>query len=138
SEVDLKTAYLELGELIFTTGKHLLHFIGLDKTFGLRQDDLVGYGRMLHYHKIKETVLLNPNWCGAHFDHGVFTGLMPAYYFREGEEVEEPQEAGLFIMPARGNQFEKIHAADKSILLFQAGEFAQLATHDHIRATKHL
>lgn len=137
-EVDLQTPYLALGELIFKTGKHVLNAIGVNETLGIHHDGLVGYGRMLHYHKEGNATNAYPNWCGAHFDHGVFTGLMPAYYFRQGEEVEEPQEAGLFIMPAYGNRFEKVFAADKSILLFQAGEFAQLATHDHIRATKHL
>ncbi len=137
-ELDLKTPYIELGELIFQVGKHVLNFIGLDNTVGINHDGLTGYGRMLHYHKIDDTTQINPNWCGAHLDHGVFTGLMPAYYFKDGKEVEEPAEAGLYIMPSNSNQFEKINASDKSILLFQVGEFAQLASHDQIRATKHL
>ena len=137
-EVNLKTPYLELGELIFRTGKHLLNFLGLNETLGIHQDGLQGYGRMLHYHKEKETRQTNPNWCGAHFDHGVFTGLMPAYYFRDGEEVSEPEEAGLFIRPTNGKNFEKVKASDKSILLFQVGEFGQLASNDHYRATQHL
>jgi len=137
-EVDLKTAYQALGQLMFDTSKMVLQFLGVNEAIGLAHAEISGYGRMLHYHQERDTRNLNPNWCGAHFDHGVFTGLMPAYYFSGGEEVDEPEEAGLYIFPTQGRNFEKIKAADKSILLFQVGEFAQLATHDQIRATKHL
>jgi len=136
-EVDLKTPYLSLGELIFITGKMVLDAIGLNTIAGLNHEGLVGYGRMLHYHKESDATNVNPNWCGAHFDHGVFTGLVPAYYFRSGEAVAEPEEAGLFIKPTDREGFEKIYADDKSILLFQVGEFGQLASHDRIQATKH-
>lgn len=136
-EVDIKIAYLNLGELIFKIGKLVLNAIGLDESVGLNLDKLVGYGRMLHYHKENNTENGNPNWCGAHFDHGVLTGLVPAYYFRDEVEIDEPEEAGLYIMPSDGQQFEKINANDKSILLFQVGEFGQLLSHDTIRATKH-
>jgi isopenicillin N synthase-like dioxygenase len=135
-EVDLKTSYLKLGELIFNTGKLVLKAIGLDERIGLEHDRLLGYGRMLHYHKEKEPNA-NPDWCGAHFDHGVFTGLVPAYYFKDGNAVQEPEEAGLYITPTHGNTFEKIHADDKSILLFQVGQFGQLISNDRIRATRH-
>jgi isopenicillin N synthase-like dioxygenase len=137
-EVDLKNPYLNLGELIFKTGKHLLNFIGMDNAIGIHHDSLIGYGRMLHYHKEKDTHNNNLNWCGAHFDHGIFTGLVPAYYFQDGKEVDEPDDTGLFILPTYGKDFEKVHVEDKSVLLFQVGEFGQLASHDQIRATKHL
>ncbi len=137
-EVDLKTPYLELGKLIFETGKRVLNFIGVNDTLGIQHDDLVGYGRMLHYQKESDTTNANPNWCGAHFDHGIFTGLAPAYYFRDGIDVAEPEESGLFIKPTNSNDFIKINSADKEILIFQVGEFGQLATHDTICATKHL
>lgn len=137
-EVDLKTPYLELGELIFNTGKVLLNIIGLNDSVGLNHEKLVGYGRMLHYHKESDTTNENPNWCGAHLDHGVFTGLIPAYYFRDGIEINEPEEAGLYIVPSDGNQFEKINSSEKEILLFQVGEFGQLISDDHIKATKHM
>ena len=137
-EVELKTPYLALGELIFNTGKHILNCIGLNEAIGINHARLAGYGRMLHYHKVHETLPSNANWCGAHYDHAVFTGLMPAYYFRDGLAVPEPDEAGLFIMPTNNQAFKKINATDKSILLFQVGEFGQLASHDKIRATKHL
>lgn len=137
-EVDLRTAYLTLGELIFKTGKLLLDVMGLNEVVGLKHDLLVGYGRMLHYHKENDLTNENPNWCGAHFDHGVFTGLVPAYYFRDGKEVDEPIEAGLCIASSEDQVLEKIHANDKSILLFQVGEFGQLVSNDRIRATRHI
>jgi len=137
-EVDLKTPYLELGELIFKTGKVLLNIIGLNDNIGLNHDKLVGYGRMLHYHKENDIINDNPNWCGAHLDHGVFTGLIPAYYFRDGIEINEPDEAGLYIVPSDGDQFEKVNSSEKEILLFQVGEFGQLISNDHIKATKHM
>lgn len=136
-EVDLKTPYIALGELIFNIGKQVLDLIGLNASAGINLDNVIGYGRMLHYHKENHVSSTNQNWCGAHFDHGIFTGLIPAYYFRAGIEVEEPAEAGLFVIPANGNKFEKINAVDKSTLLFQIGEFGQLALHDQVYATKH-
>lgn len=137
-EVDLRTPYLALAELIFSVGKELLNALGINATIGLPPEDLKGYGRMLHYHKENPAISTNPNWCGAHFDHGVFAGLVPAYYFCNGEEVDEPEEAGLFIAPSGSNKFEKISATDKSILLFQVGEFGQLLSNDKIKATKHV
>lgn len=136
NEIDIKTPYLDLGELMFETGKKILDFMGLNEGVGLPLDHLVGYGRMLHY--LADDSIQNPNWCGAHLDHGVLTALMPAYYFRNGIEIDEPQDVGLYIMPSNSERFEKIDAADKSIMLFQVGEFLQLASNDRIRATKHL
>ncbi len=141
-EVDIKTTYLALGELIFATGKKVLNFIGINEKMGIPHEKLTGYGRMLHYHMdmacLEKQTHSNEDWCGAHFDHGVFTGLVPAYYFRDGVEIDEPDEAGLFIYPTNGTQFEKVPAQEKNILLFQVGEFAQLASHDQICATKHI
>lgn len=134
-EVDLRTPYLVLGELIFNIGKDLLKVIGLDERVGLQPEHLVGYGRMLHYYK-DDAQSENQSWCGAHFDHGVFTGLIPARYYQDNVEVEEPRDSGLYIAPAHSAEFIKI-CADKSILLFQVGEFGQLISNDRIRATKH-
>ncbi len=136
-EMNLRTPYLQLGELIFATGKKLLTAIGIDETVGLPHDSLNGYGRMLHYHQEVELLNNNPDWCGAHFDHGLFTGLIPAYYFCDGKEVAEPEEAGLYIVSTDGVDFEKVDVTDKSVLLFQVGEFAQLLTDDRIKATQH-
>jgi isopenicillin N synthase-like dioxygenase len=136
--VDLRTAYLGLGELIFATGKSLLRAIGLDEQIGLRHDLLSGYGRLLHYHPEKNTTPAHQDWCGAHYDHGVFTGLIPAQYFLDGQPVAEPQDAGLYIIPTGRDQFEKVSVPDQSILLFQVGETGQLLSNDRIRATKHI
>lgn len=137
-EVDLKTPYLELGELIFATGKIVLNVIGLNETIGLKSEYLHGYGRMLHYHKESDITNANPDWCGAHFDHCLLTGLMPAYYFQNGKEIAEPEEAGLVVAGKDGGAFEKVSVPDQSIMLFQVGEFGQLVSNDRIRATKHL
>lgn len=138
TEIDLKTSYLALGELIYHTGKMLLNIIGLNHSIGLNHHNLVGYGRMLHYHQENNTVNENHEWCGAHVDHGLFTGLIPAYYFRDGIEMNEPDDAGLYIVPSNGHQFEKINCSDKEVLLFQVGEFGQLISNDRIKATKHM
>jgi isopenicillin N synthase-like dioxygenase len=138
AEVDLKTPYLKLGTLIFNTGKYLLNFLGLNEDVGINHEDLFGYGRMLHYQKTQDTNQFTSDWCGAHFDHSLFTGLMPAYYFKNGEPIDEPSEAGLYIIPTGKNQFTKIEANDKSVLFFQVGEFGQLISDDQIRATKHV
>lgn len=138
TEVDLKTPYLALGNLMRTTAILLLDAMGITKSFGLNGDDWKGYGRMLHYQKVGSATDSNTNWCGAHFDHGAFTCLMPARYFRGEVEIEEPEEAGLHIVPTGTSDFVKVRAPDKSILLFQVGEFLQLASDDRIAATKHL
>jgi isopenicillin N synthase-like dioxygenase len=136
-ESELKSAFLSLGELIFATAKQVLHSVDLNAKAGLNLNDMQGYGRMLHYHKESDAANNNPDWCGGHFDHGVFTGLMPAYYFRNDISVSEPEEAGLYIMPTNSHEYVKFDAADKSVLLFQVGEFGQLLSDDRIKATQH-
>ncbi|WP_419420805.1 2OG-Fe(II) oxygenase family protein [Legionella sp. D16C41] len=138
TELDLKTAYLKLGELIFTTGKKLLTKIGLDESNNINHELLQGYGRMLHYQKAQSSVQSHNDWCGAHYDHGLFTGLVPAAYFKNGKEIDEPESAGLYIMPTNALSFEKVRLPNKAVLLFQVGEFAQLISHDRLKATKHM
>ena len=136
-EVNLKEPYLALAKLISGVGNQMLDVIGINESMGISHDKLCYYSRMLHYRMHDVNNDGDRNWCGAHFDHGVFTGLMPAYYFSDGIEVDEPDDAGLFIIPTNGTQFEKVEVKDKNILLFQVGEFGQLASNDQIRATKH-
>lgn len=136
-EVDLKRAYLELGEVIFKTGKHVLKALGLDEVIALNLNRLVGYGRMLYYYPENNIINDHQSWCGAHFDHGILTGLIPAYYFKDEQEIEEPLGAGLYIQPHDEHDFVKIQVNDPSTLLFQVGEFGQLLSNDRIRATKH-
>jgi isopenicillin N synthase-like dioxygenase len=137
-EVNLRDAYLTLASIIFEAGKQVLNATGLLEAIQVDANNVTGHGRMLHYQKIGDASLENPDWCGAHLDHGVLTALMPAYYFRDGIAISEPEEAGLFIMPTGSDTFEKAHAADKSILLFQIGEFGQLASQDRMSATRHI
>jgi isopenicillin N synthase-like dioxygenase len=94
-------------------------------------------GRMLYYGKCTESAIENPLWCGSHFDHGLFTALLPAFYFLDGNEVVEPIEAGLYIKTPIDGIFKKVVANDHEVLLFQVGEFGQLVTNDEIRATEH-
>lgn len=137
-EVELQKPYIHLAELIFTIGKRILELMGIDESNYIDLKQVNGVGRMLHYHKDGEATNDYPLWCGEHFDHGLFTGLIPAIYFKDGVEVDEPEEAGLFIQSSNASSFEKIAVKDKNSLLFQVGEFGQIATHDRIKATKHL
>lgn len=137
-ETNLREPYMALAELIFNIGKKLLNLLQLNDKYGLKVDELTGQCRMLYYRKEDDSTFDNPDWCGAHLDHGVFTGLIPAYYFRDDEEISEPTEAGLYIKPTSSDTFEKVRADDKSILLFQVGEFSQLLSNDQMRATQHI
>ncbi len=137
-EVNLRDPYLALAQLIFEVGKKIFKATGLLEAIAVDASSLTGHGRMLHYQKVGDASYDNPDWCGAHLDHGILTALMPAYYFRDGVAIAEPDEAGLFITPTGCDTFEKVRAIDKSILLFQIGEFGQLASHDRMRATRHI
>jgi isopenicillin N synthase-like dioxygenase len=138
TEVDLQTAYQALGQLMLDTGSLLLGALGISDVLGLKREQWQGYGRYLHYQKAGNETEANSEWCGAHFDHCALTALMPAHYFRNGVEIDEPSEAGLHILPSGESDYVKIEASDKSLLLFQIGEFSQVASNDRIKATKHL
>ncbi|HSX14055.1 MAG TPA: hypothetical protein VLE96_06535 [Chlamydiales bacterium] len=134
-EMDLKTPFQELGAIMSEMGEAVMKKIELigPKT-GLSLGD-AKVGRMLYYCKGSNNE--NPFWCGAHFDHGMLTALLPAFYFVNGEAVPEPMEAGLFVKTTFEGVFKKVVADDPEVLLFQVGEFGQLATNDAIRATEH-
>lgn len=134
SEVNLQDPFIDLGQLMAETGEMIMYKMGLlgSSTFELEENALVG--RMLYYRKSKNHQ--NPYWCGAHFDHGLFTALLPAVYFVGGERVLEPEEAGLFIRPSQEKYFKKV-SVDEDVMLFQVGEFGQLALNDGIQATEH-
>lgn len=137
-EVDLQTAFLDLGMLMYEVGQSVMKKIGLiGSNTGMYLNEISGFGRMLYYRKNDKTAEENPYWCGAHFDHGLFTALLPAFYFLNGESTSEPLEAGLFVKTTIDGQFKKVISDDPDLLLFQVGEFAQLATDDVIRATEH-
>ncbi|MBS0636242.1 MAG: isopenicillin N synthase family oxygenase, partial [Verrucomicrobia bacterium] len=135
TEVELKTAYEELGMLMSDTAVQVMQQIDLIGPSTL--DGIPRVGRMLYYRKSVEGRSDNPLWCGAHFDHGLFTALIPAVYFEEGKQVDEPADAGLFVKPTNGTEFEKVVANDPDVMLFQVGEFGQLVTNDAIKATEH-
>ncbi len=136
-EVDLQTPFLELGTLMSDMGEAVMEKIGLiGPNTGISLDGIPRKGRLLYYQSIGEKTT-NPLWCGAHFDHGPFTVLLPSFYFAHGKAIAEPAEAGLFIKTTRDGMFKKIVADDPDVLLFQVGEFGQLMTDDAIRATEH-
>ncbi len=135
-EVDLKSSFQEIGGLMSEMGETIMRKIGLVGTrTGLSIDGVPRVGRMLYYRKSVESEANNPYWCGAHFDHGLFTALLPATYFMNGEQIPEPAEAGLFVKV--GETFKKVIADDPDVMLFQVGEFGQLMTDDAIHATEH-
>lgn len=137
-EVNLQTPFLEIGFLMANMGEAIMKKIGLlgqGTTVTLGDDSLVG--RMLYYRKSEQSAIENPFWCGAHFDHGLFTTLLPGFYFVNGQAVPEPIEAGLFVRTKPGENFKKVVADDPDVMMFQVGEFGQLATNDAIRATEH-
>lgn len=136
-EVDLQTSFVNIGKIMFDTGIEVLKSIDLvDARTNVPIDSVKGIGRMLHYRKQSDLTMDNPYWCGAHFDHGLFTALMPAYYFRNETQVAEPEEAGLFVR-LKDDEFKKVVSSDPDVLLFQVGEFGQLAMDDEIIATEH-
>jgi len=137
-EMDLSTPFQEIGMLMAQMGKAVMEQLELigPKT-GIYLDDLPQVGRMLYYRKSTEGTGENPLWCGAHFDHGMFTVLLPAFYFANGEAVAEPREAGLFVRTTCDGLFKKVVADDPNVMLFQVGEFGQIVTDDVIQATEH-
>lgn len=136
-ELDLRATYLRLAKIIFNTGVLVMSAAGLNENIGIRHDAMSARGRLLHYLKNTDTNA-NPDWCGAHYDHSIFTGLMPAYYYQGQRAIAEPDEAGLYIIPTGESDYVKIHAEDHNLLLFQVGEFGQLASNDAITATRHI
>lgn len=138
NNLDLSAPYEEIGSLMVQAGKEILLAIGMiGDGLPVHFNNSSFVGRMLHYLKNEDSHYDNPQWCGDHFDHGVFTALLPAYYYIGEEPIEEPMEAGLFVKTPSDGKFKKVIANDKDVLLFQVGEFGQLATDDAILATQH-
>lgn len=136
-EVNLRDPYEALGGLMAEMGELIMYKIGLlGNRTGFHLEDDARMGRLLYYRKSVNND--NPYWCGAHFDHGLFTVILPGVYFIEGEQVPEPEEAGLFVRVSEEAPFKKVSTDnDLNVMLFQVGEFGQLATDDGIRATEH-
>jgi isopenicillin N synthase-like dioxygenase len=135
AEVDLQTSFQSLGMLMADMGKAVMEKVDLiGPATDIILDGVPQVGRMLYYQKSADTCKDNPFWCGAHFDHGIFTVITPASYFIDGKRIGEPQEAGLFVNV--NGHFKKVEA-DPEVMMFEVGEFGQLMTHDAIRATEH-
>ena len=135
-EMDLSTPFQELGALMSEMGEAVMKAIGLvGAQTGICLDGIPRVGRLLYYRKCTDSVADNPFWCGAHFDHGLFTAILPAFYYQNGEQVAEPMEAGLFVKTSKQEVFRKVIANDPEVMMFQVGEFGQLVTNDAIRAT---
>lgn len=136
-EVDLQTPFQNVGSLMSAMGKSIMYKIGLlgEKT-GIELGDVPQVGRMLYY-KGTDSANDNPYWCGAHYDHGMFTVLLPAFYYVDGDGMPEPFGAGLYVKTPADGLFKKVVFDDQDVMLFQVGEFGQLATDDAIRATEH-
>jgi isopenicillin N synthase-like dioxygenase len=135
-EVDLRAPFEALGTLMNEMAELLMYKIDLlgDRT-GISLDKDACLGRMLYYRKGDYDG--NPQWCGAHFDHSLFTAILPAVYFVDGKQIPEPAEAGLFIRTSEDAPFKKVVADDLDVMMFQVGEFGQLVKNDGIRATEH-
>ncbi|HEV8051368.1 MAG TPA: 2OG-Fe(II) oxygenase family protein [Parachlamydiaceae bacterium] len=135
-EVDLRMPFEALGESMAKMGEQIMDKIGLlGDCIGFHLEEDACLGRMLYYRKSDHNE--NPYWCGAHFDHGLFTVILPAVYFVNGEQIPEPIEAGLFVRTSEETSFKKIVADDLDVMMFQVGEFGQLVRNDGIRATEH-
>ncbi|MBM3184172.1 MAG: isopenicillin N synthase family oxygenase [Chlamydiae bacterium] len=137
-EVDIRTSFQEIGELMSEMGVKVMQSMGMigSKT-GISIDGVPRLGRMLYYRKSVDGASDNPYWCGAHFDHSMFTALLPAFYFIDGKQILEPMEAGLHVKIAKDGVFKKVIANDYDVMLFQVGEFGQLIANDEIQATEH-
>ncbi len=121
-----KEAYLDVATLVLNVGREILPLVGFTQS-------VKGLGRGLHYKSVSGSEDDgNPNWCGNHRDHGVFTCLCPEVYFdEEGNIVDRPEGAGLYIE-------SKPVAPRRDIMLFQMGEVMELMTNGAVRATDHL
>lgn len=137
NEIDLRSPFQEMGMLMREMGISVMEKIGLlSPHTNISLVNEPAWGRMLTYRKAGDTAKSNPLWCGAHYDHGLFTVLLPAFYFIDESLVEEPEEAGLFVQSSTCQEFQKV-VTSPDVMLFQVGEFGQLVSNDAIRATKH-
>jgi isopenicillin N synthase-like dioxygenase len=136
-EVNLKDAFQNMGALMVQMGKEVMEKLGLLGPKSPIALDDHHVGRALYYCNRSDGQAKDDFWCGSHYDHGVFTALLPAVYFDHGKQVQEPKESGLFVRAANETVFKKVATDDPDVMYFQAGEFGQLATNDAIHATEH-
>ncbi len=129
---ELRNAYQEVAEILLNAGRKILPLVGFT------HEHVKGLGRGLHYKSVPSGEEDgNPNWCGDHRDHGVFTCLCPEAFFKDGVAVPRPENSGLYIegKPV-GVSLEG--ALSRNIAFFQMGEVIELMTNGKVRATNHL
>ncbi|MGD0664821.1 MAG: hypothetical protein ABSA17_03710 [Rhabdochlamydiaceae bacterium] len=137
-EVDLKAPVEGLVSIMSEMGEAVMTKVGLiGPGTGRTLEGAPRVIRMLYYCNRTDSSTPNPYWASAHFDHSMLTTLLPAFYFLDGKQVPEPLEAGLFVKTPEDGIYKKVVADDPDVMLFQVGEFAQLAMDDKIRATEH-
>ena len=122
--------YMEVAEIIHNVGEKILSLL----LKNLQNTTCVA--RMLHYSAVPEGEDDgNPNWCGTHKDHGLFTGLGPEVYFpstsNDNKTVDKPPNSGLYILN------NPITTPNDDVILFQIGEALELATDGRTTATEH-
>lgn len=135
--MDLKGPFQAITAEMRKVGYEVMKRVGL--TGNGSKSDLANehVARMLCYRERDSKSSPNPLWCGKHKDHSSFTALLPAFYFKNGQRIAEPEEAGLFVRGANDTQFKKVASDNEEVLLFQVGEWGQLATDDRMKATEH-
>jgi len=93
--------------------------------------------RLLHYYEQpQEKKKELDGACGWHLDHGGLTVLTKAVYLNEHfEEVQEPDDCGLYIKDRHGNIHHGV--IPENSLLCQIGEIFQVLSGGYLRATPH-
>jgi isopenicillin N synthase-like dioxygenase len=102
-EMDIQAPFIQMGSLMKDTGRMIMHAAGLiGENSSLESDTTRHLGRMLYYKK--SSIDQNRQWSGEHFDHEMFTALIPAAYFVKGKRVAEPAEAGLYVRLSKDDE----------------------------------
>ena len=93
--------------------------------------------RLLHYYEQPECKKMELDGaCGWHLDHGGLTVLTKAVYLNENyEEVQEPEDCGLYIKDRHGNVHHGV--IPENSVLCQMGEIFQVLSGGLLRATPH-
>lgn len=131
---NLETTFMTIGYIMEGVIKKVIDITGCIQNTPILPDSFNAIGRLLQYTS-SDSSNSNP-WCEAHFDHGMFTALIPAYYWRDNEHIQEPEEAGFFVTLS-DNECYKVVVDDPTTLLLLVGEFAQLVTNGQLQAIKH-
>jgi len=116
--------YMVVAEIVSRAGKEILSLLGQNFQINC-------LARMLYYTSVPNGEDDgNPNWCGKHRDHGLFTGLCPEVFFKNGQKAQKPEGSGLHILGLEISPPE-------DVLLFQIGECLELLSNGKTTATEH-